>query len=135
MDQQERDSNPGGWRKGGFIYTSRPVPGSLQNGTGPLAQSCWFLCLRMQKQASGKDKSRCGSLSFAGRLQHITVAHHITLAHLWQKDIHCFLHNGLKQGPGWGREFLLAFRSFPGFLYHSLLLLFIIPYDHFWDVI
>jgi hypothetical protein len=32
-----------------------------KTGTDPIAQGCWFLCLRMQKQASGKDRSRHGS--------------------------------------------------------------------------
>jgi hypothetical protein len=40
MDQQEQDSNPGGWRKGRFIMQVGQDPGSLQNGTGPLAQGC-----------------------------------------------------------------------------------------------
>jgi hypothetical protein len=67
-----------------------------------------------------------------------TRLQHITLAHLWWKDIHCFSLNGLKQGSGWGRCFYLLLDLFPGFLYHSLLLLlllFIIPYDHFGGVI
>jgi hypothetical protein len=57
MDQREQDSNPDGWRKGRFMYAS--VPHLDLSKMAP--DLVGFLCLRMWKQASRKDKSRCGS--------------------------------------------------------------------------
>jgi hypothetical protein len=85
-DKWEQDSNPGDWRKGRFLRLAGQHLDLSKNGTGPVPQGCRFLCLRMRKQASGKDKSRHGQLA---SLWDITTYHttsrlqHNTLAHLW----------------------------------------------------
>jgi hypothetical protein len=61
LDQREQDSNPGGWRKERFIMLADQHLDLSKNGTSLAAQGCGFLCLRMRKQASGKDKSTLGS--------------------------------------------------------------------------
>jgi hypothetical protein len=58
LDQREQDSNPGGWRKGRFIYASGPAPGSLQNGTGPLAQGSWLFILQNVEASKKKGQNQ-----------------------------------------------------------------------------
>jgi hypothetical protein len=40
LDQQEQDSNPGGWRKGKFITLVDQHLDLSKNGTGPVPQGC-----------------------------------------------------------------------------------------------
>jgi hypothetical protein len=58
--QGKQDSNPGGWRKGRFITLADQHLDISKNDTGLIAQGCRVFMLRMWKQASKKDKSRCG---------------------------------------------------------------------------
>jgi hypothetical protein len=104
-DQREQDSNPGGWRKGRFIYASGPAPGSLHNGAYPLVQGCWVFMPQNVEASKQEGQKQMWQLAFHWE---VTIYHTstrlqlITLAHLWQKDIRCFSWNGLKQGPAWG---------------------------------
>jgi hypothetical protein len=40
LDQQEQDSNPGGWRKRRFITLTGQHLDLSKNGTSPVAQGC-----------------------------------------------------------------------------------------------
>jgi hypothetical protein len=86
MDQQEQDSNPGGWRKGRFIYHSGPAPGSLQNGTGPSAQGCWVFMPQNVEASKREGQKQMWWLAFHWEVTTYhtsTMLQWITLAHLW----------------------------------------------------
>jgi hypothetical protein len=58
LDQQEQDSNPGGWRKGRFITLVGQHPGSLQKWHRPLSSRLQeFYALECRSKQAGRTKA------------------------------------------------------------------------------
>jgi hypothetical protein len=101
-DQQEQDSNLGGWRKRRFIHASWPAPGSLQNSTGPLAQGCWVFMPQNAEASKWEGQKQTWWLAFRYYSSISVVEGHLL-----------FLSERSETGPTWGKGLLPAFRAFP----------------------
>jgi hypothetical protein len=57
-DQQEEDSNPGGWRKGSFIMLVGQLPGTLQKWHQPHSSGLQgFYASECRSKQAGKTKA------------------------------------------------------------------------------